>query len=143
MKKRKWYQTVLPILFVLLCGLWYSRWYERNRLEMHQKEEQAVWAPSEEVSHAVSEPSISDLKETVEQNTTIEQPQETQQFQININTATKEELMLLDGIGEKMAERIIAYRTEYGLFTSLEQLKNVKGIGEKTYQDIVVYITIE
>lgn len=143
MKKRKWYRTVLPILFILVCGLWYSRWYERNRLELHQKEDQAVSASSEEVSQAVSESSVSDPKETAEQNTTTEQPEETQQFQININTATKEELMLLDGIGEKMAERIIAYRTEYGLFTSLEQLKNVKGIGEKTYQDIVMYITIE
>ena len=62
---------------------------------------------------------------------------------INLNTASKEELMLLDGIGEKMAERILAYREENGPFAKVEDIQNVKGIGEKTYAKIAGELTVE
>ncbi|WP_281712905.1 ComEA family DNA-binding protein [Anaerotignum lactatifermentans] len=62
---------------------------------------------------------------------------------INLNTASKEELMLLDGIGEKMAERILAYREENGPFTKIEDIQNVKGIGEKTYAKIAGELTVD
>ena len=62
---------------------------------------------------------------------------------ININTADQEELMLLDGIGEKLAERILEYRTENGAFQTIEEIQNVKGIGEKTFADIAADITVE
>lgn len=55
---------------------------------------------------------------------------------INLNTATKEELLTLDGIGESYADRIIAYRENNGPFQSSEEILQVKGIGEKTYQKI-------
>ena len=55
---------------------------------------------------------------------------------INLNTATKEELLTLDGIGESYADRIIAYRENNGPFQSTEEILQVKGIGEKTYQKI-------
>ncbi len=50
---------------------------------------------------------------------------------VSINTATVSELMEVDGIGETMAERIVAYREEHGLFRSLDELLEVEGIGEK------------
>lgn len=50
---------------------------------------------------------------------------------ISINTASKEELMRVTGIGEKTAITILEYREKYGLFHSLEELMNIKGIGEK------------
>lgn len=56
--------------------------------------------------------------------------------QININTASKEELMQLSGIGEVLAQNIIDYRTENGAFTSTEQIKNVNRIGDKIYEQI-------
>ena len=55
---------------------------------------------------------------------------------VNINTARREELMRLPGIGETMAERILAYRKEHGPFTSVEDLMNVKGIGKKKFARI-------
>ena len=60
---------------------------------------------------------------------------------ININTANAEQLMELNGIGEVKANAIIQYRTDYGGFTSLEEIMNVKGIGEKTFEKIKDYIT--
>jgi competence protein ComEA len=51
---------------------------------------------------------------------------------VNINTATLDQLMTLDGIGESYAKRIIEYRQKNGPFQSAEDLLKVKGIGEKT-----------
>ena len=62
---------------------------------------------------------------------------------ININTATESELTLLDGIGETLAERIIAKREELGAYTSIEQLREVDGIGTKIFDSIKGYIKVE
>ncbi len=61
---------------------------------------------------------------------------------ININTANKQELMTLNGIGEVYAQRIIEYRESNGDFTSIEELTEVKGIGEKTLEKIKDRITV-
>lgn len=61
---------------------------------------------------------------------------------ININTADKDTLCLLEGIGEKTADSIIAYREEAGSFESKEDIMNVKGIGEKTFDKIKNYIDV-
>ena len=50
---------------------------------------------------------------------------------VDLNKATQAQLEVLPGVGPKMAERIIAYRTENGGFKSLDELDEVKGIGEK------------
>lgn len=55
---------------------------------------------------------------------------------IDINSADKEELTALDGIGEKKAENIIGYREEHGEFIYPWEITNVDGIGEKTYGKI-------
>lgn len=60
---------------------------------------------------------------------------------ININTASKEELMSLPNIGEKRAQAIIDYRQE-NLFESIEDIKNVTGIGDKFYQSMKDLIKI-
>ena len=62
---------------------------------------------------------------------------------ININTASVEELQTLKGIGPATAKSIILYREEYGVFSAIEEIMNVKRIGEKTFAKIKERITVE
>ena len=55
---------------------------------------------------------------------------------ININTADREELMTLKGIGAARAEAIITYREEHGAFSRIEDIMNVEGIKEKAFAKI-------
>lgn len=55
---------------------------------------------------------------------------------VNINTATKEELEALSGIGPVKAQAIIDYRTANGRFKALEDIKKVSGIGDATFDKI-------
>ncbi len=61
---------------------------------------------------------------------------------VNLNTAGKEELMTLTGIGEKKAEAIIQYRDVSGGFGSIEELMQVEGIKEGTFEKIKEDIVI-
>ena len=61
---------------------------------------------------------------------------------VNLNTATKEELMTLSGIGDVKAQAIIRYREERGGFTDIEQLKEIEGIKDGVYNKIKEKIRI-
>ncbi len=62
---------------------------------------------------------------------------------VNINTATVEQLSLLPGIGAKIAEEIVHYRTSNGNFSSTEDLKKVKGVGDKKFEKIKEVVVTE
>ena len=62
---------------------------------------------------------------------------------VNINTASKEELLALSSLKENQAQSIIEYREEHGGFTDKKELLNVEGIGKTTYRRIEFYITLE
>ena len=61
---------------------------------------------------------------------------------LNLNSATLEQLETLPGIGRKVAERILEYRTKSGGFKKVEELMNVKGIGEKSFLKIKPLIAV-
>ena len=62
---------------------------------------------------------------------------------VNINTADASQLSLLPRVGEKVAQRIIEYRTEHGPFKKTTDLMQVKGIGAKTYEGLSAYVAVE
>lgn len=61
---------------------------------------------------------------------------------INLNTATKDELVGLPGIGPAKAQAILDYRKEHGAFKSVEELKDVKAIGAKRYEKLKGELTV-
>ena len=95
-------------------------------LQMETMEQSTKFVPEINYSDVISENSI-----TAENS-----------IRVNINTASKEELMLLTGIGEKKAEAILAYREKLA-FEKLEDIMNVEGIGKKTYEKLAANICIE
>ena len=65
----------------------------------------------------------------------------TDNFKVNINTASKEDLMTITGIGESKAIKIIEYRKN-NKFKTIEDIKNVDGFGESTFEKIKEFITV-
>jgi len=61
---------------------------------------------------------------------------------VNINTADEATLETLNGVGPVLAASIIAYRTEHGPFTSIDQLDEVSGIGPATMEDLRSQVTV-
>ena len=61
---------------------------------------------------------------------------------LNLNTATKEELIALPGIGPAKAQAILDYRNAHGGFKSVEELKDVKGIGAKRFEKLKGELTV-
>ena len=72
--------------------------------------------------HTLSGNHATKLEETTQKDTDVA---------LDINTASKAQLMDLPGIGEELANRIIQYRSNNGPFDSVDELLNIEGIGEK------------
>lgn len=72
----------------------------------------------------------------------IETEENNKNEKININTASKEQLMTIPGIGDSKAESIIEYREETGNFKTIEDIKSVSGIGDSLFEEIKTYITV-
>lgn len=77
---------------------------------------------------------------------TVQQPSGTSEEDtidvIDLNTAGREQLETLPGIGEELADRIIAYRGQIGGFSNKQQIMEVEGIGEKKYAEMEKLIKV-
>ncbi|MBR1779668.1 MAG: helix-hairpin-helix domain-containing protein [Clostridia bacterium] len=61
---------------------------------------------------------------------------------ININSASKDELEKLPGVGDAIAKKIIEYREYNGNFSSIEEIKGVSGIGESKFEKMKNFICV-
>lgn len=62
---------------------------------------------------------------------------------LNLNTATKAQLVALPGIGEVMAERILRHRENHGPFRELEELRSIKGISKRLLEKLKPLVTVD
>lgn len=99
----------------------------RNRLNLAEK----VWDGMQ-----VEVPDAESAAEPVSRQ------EESRPGKVNINTATREELMGLTGIGKARAEDIITYRQEKGYFQTIEDIMKVPGIKDKAFEKIQDDITV-
>ena len=114
-KSARWIPIALSLLFVItLLGIFVYRQSNPSSISLHSNDAQIV---------ADKDLPIVDGK-------------------ININTASAEDFMLLPGIGQTLAKRIIDYREKYGPFSQLDDLKKVSGIGETRFNALLEYITV-
>lgn len=70
-------------------------------------------------------------------------PVEDDQFYIDLNKATIDDLQHIPGIGYQLAENIVTYRNQFGDFKEYADLLNVKGIGKNKLIDIMKYVRIK
>lgn len=113
---------------------------------IYSRQEVENWVATKQQEEYLQKKCLLKEEGQVENNACIEEKTESEKKQpsamVNINTATKEELMTLSGIGETKAEAIISYR-EKTPFQKIEDLKNVSGIGDSTFEEIKSNITVE
>ena len=82
-------------------------------------------------------------RKEVETQEKTEKEAEKDDGKINLNSASKEELMTLSGIGEVKAQAIISYREEHGGFQSIEELTEVAGIKDASFQKVKDQIKVK
>lgn len=62
---------------------------------------------------------------------------------VNINTATEAQIALLPGIGAKLAEEVVNFRTTNNGFKTIEDIKKVSGVGDKKFEKIKDFVILE
>ncbi|MBE6837398.1 MAG: helix-hairpin-helix domain-containing protein [Ruminococcus sp.] len=75
-------------------------------------------------------------------NTTLKTTMVEVKFPLDLNKATFEQLLQIDGVGEDIAGKIISYRNEIGHFSTVYQLLEISGIGEKRYEMLMKYLYV-
>ena len=104
-----------------------------------EKANQTAWNLAEVLQDGMQiyVPSKDEAKEALN-----EEQSSQKDLSVNINRASKEDLVTLPGIGESRADAIIARREEKGTFTSIEEIKDVAGIGDGIFNRIKDLITV-
>ena len=123
--KAKRYKVFLFIAIVIICAI------VGIDVQKREKQYKSFFIERNE-ANAVEAPVIENEPSEIEE-----------ELMININTANVFELQLLEGIGEKTAERIIEYRNENGNFEVIEDLMRIDGIGKKKFDAMKENICVE
>lgn len=127
---KKWLLTLLlPIILAAGCAFAVGFFVGRSTVPYAVTVDKNV--QSEEPAAAFEQPEA-DASEVAEESV----------GQINVNTASADELTELPGIGAKIAQRIVEYREKNGAFSTVEDIMNVSGIGEKKFLAIKDQITV-
>lgn len=109
---------------------------------VHSKSEITDFSKTKEVEKSIVQNCNNESYSIVNEACTSNVEQTTNSGLISLNTATKEELMTLSGIGEKKALDIISYREQNNGFKTIEEVMNISGIGETLFAQIKDFITI-
>lgn len=120
---------IIMLIMILVLWGWYLKTIQAEVFDTDNKNTEKMTQVNEK-----SGEKYDDSEKTVAGKEAMETSKEP--WFININTADKETLMKLYGIGEVKAAAIIEYREKNGLFKNTEEIKNVKGIGEATFSKI-------
>jgi len=151
---RKIKAALLLLLFCTFLFVFLSiKERDKKTIFVGKAGEKAEWTSSE-TEQTVIERSTEKKAQKVKEEKRAEKPgEETRavavskekksEGKININRASAEELQKLKGIGPSTAKSIILYREEYGAFSEIEEIMNVKRIGEKTFAKIKEQITVK
>lgn len=134
-------QLRLPVVLLLLSGIFAGflagLYVGRNRAGQTIYLVPASTLPPTESVVAASAPETP----TASEYPATEYPT-TPDGKIDVNLADAIDLTLIPGIGDVLAQRIVAYREQYGPFQSIEELSNVDGIGQKKLNEIMKYATV-
>lgn len=110
--------------------------------ETFEKIEEVETKTEIENNASLREEDVLTNQDSVQETVSKEETNQEELNKISLNTAIKEELMTLPGIGESKANAIILYREEHGNFEKIEDIMEVSGIGQSVFEKIKDFITI-
>jgi competence protein ComEA len=96
---------------------------------------------SQQFDYRSADSTFAALSESIVADTTLTEDQDSTGL-VNVNTATKNQLMKVPGIGEVIASRILACRKDVGDFKNLDELGKVKGISKKKLEKLKPFLTV-
>ncbi len=123
----------------------YSKNEVSNIDSLQQEIEEKSKICNEEIKNdacIINNPETISIPDIIEKHDKVIENNDNKSNKININKASISELKTLPKIGDVKANAIISYRSEFGNFKSIDEIKNVKGIGDLLFESIKEYITV-